>query len=78
MDEVSLNDNIKYINPSYRVCDGIVTRILRPDIIFVKDNKTDYEEKITINNFILNLTTFESCILQKLEKKHNFILHFYC
>ena len=72
MEEVNLNDNVKYMNYYNKISDGVVTRILRPDIIFIKDCKTNYEEKIVKMNILLNLTLFESQIMDKLTEKYKF------
>lgn len=73
MEEVNINDMIKYLNYVNKMSDGVVTRILRPDIIFVKDSKTNFEEKIIKTSIILNLSVFEVQIMDKLSEKYKFI-----
>jgi hypothetical protein len=40
--------------------------------LFVKDSKTQYEEKIYKSNIVINLTVLEKSILDKLSETHNF------
>lgn len=70
MDEVALTDKIKYMNYINKLSEGTITRILRPDTIFVKDEKTHFEEKISKGNIILNLTVFETNILDKISERY--------
>jgi hypothetical protein len=71
-EDISLGDVIKYMNYGNKLTDGIVQRILRPDILFVKDTKTNFEEKIYKSNIVINLTILEKSILDKLSETHNF------
>jgi hypothetical protein len=70
MEEVALNDRVKYMNYINKLSEGTITRILRPDTIFVKDEKTHYEEKINKISIILNLTVFETNILDKISERY--------
>jgi hypothetical protein len=73
MEEIALNDKIKYVNYVNKISEGTISRILRPDTLFVKDSKTNYEEKINKVNIILNLTVFETNIMDKLSTKYEFL-----
>jgi hypothetical protein len=73
MEEIALNDKIKYVNYVNKISEGTISRILRPDTLFVKDSKTNYEEKINKVNIILNLTVFETNIMDKLLTKYEFL-----
>lgn len=71
-EDISLGDVIKYMNYGNKLTDGVVQRILRPDILFVKDSKTQFEEKIYKSNIVINITIIEKSILDKLSEIHNF------
>jgi hypothetical protein len=71
-EDISLGDVIKYMNYGNKLTDGVVQRILRPDILFVKDTKTHFEEKIYKSNIVINITIIEKSILDKLSETHNF------
>jgi len=73
MEDISLNDTVKYFNYVNKLSDGIIIRIIRPESIFVKDLKTNYEEKIFKANIILNVTLFETQVMDKLSEKYQFI-----
>jgi hypothetical protein len=55
-----------------KLSDGTIERILRPDILFVKDSKTQYEEKIYKSNIVINITMLEKSILDKLSEIYKF------
>jgi hypothetical protein len=71
-EDISLGNVIKYMNYTNKLSEGVIQRILRPDILFVKDTKTQYEEKIYKSNIVINLTILEKSILDKLSEIHNF------
>ena len=66
-----LNDEVKYMNYANKLSDGVIERILRPDIIIVKDTNTQYEEKINKSNILINVSIVEKNILYKLIKNQN-------
>jgi len=70
-EDISLGDVVKYMNYGNKLTDGVVERILRPDILFVTDTKTQYEEKIYKSNIIINITILEKSIINKLSEIHN-------
>jgi hypothetical protein len=69
--EMMLNDEVKYMNYANKLSDGVIERILRPDIIIVKDTNTQYEEKINKSNILINVSIVEKNILYKLIKNQN-------
>jgi len=69
--EMMLNDEVKYMNYTNKLSDGIIERILRPDILIVKDTNTQYEEKINKSNILINISIVEKNILYKLIKNQN-------
>lgn len=71
-EDISLGDVIKYMNYTNKLSDGVILRILRPDILFVKDTKTQFEEKIYKSNIVINITILEKSILDKLSDTNNF------
>ena len=70
-ENISLGDVVKYMNYRNKLIDGVVQRILRPDILFVKDSNTEYEEKIYKSDIVINITILEKSILNKLSENYN-------